>query len=451
VEKTQMKILHISNEADSLDLALTCQREGAEVSIFVHDMKFQPDIYENIMKISKTWTDKVAKADFVYFDSNDGLSPIKQAIWNQKKPAFNTCHTRKPIKICGKTIMPWEFPLATEQDRNWAHKLLEFFKIGNKMPSWQFTKVDEAAKFIKENPKAYVMKVEGAADSDLTYVGITEDGEDVLEYLTTLPMRPDIKQIKKIELEEKKKGIEIATSAYFNGKDFYARDINFEHKKFATGSELDHYEGIGFNTGEQGTVIRPVSQHRLFTETVEKMGNFLKEIDFRGQIDINGVLNDDGYWPVEFTIRPGYPASAIEVEARKMSTSEFLYSVSAGETPKIDIADAWIIGVVLCGQGYPFYADVKKSFLLPIIGVNKDNVHHLHFSHVKALDSKLYTVNSYICTATALGKDIKSAQHEVYNKLIAGIKIPNAFWRTDIGTKVSEYYLPKLEKMGYGL
>lgn len=446
-----MKVLFISREADSLDLSLRMQMEGTKVHTYVKDTTWGPDVYKGIIELSDTWSSALPKSDFAFFDSNSDLSEIKRAIWQSKKPAIGISHSRKPITICGKTVQPWDFPLATEVDRKWGHKLLEYFKIGNKMPNWEFTKIPEAVKHIKENPKAYVLKVEGSADSDLTYVGITEDGEDILKYMDTLSERPDIKGIKKIILEEKKKGIEIATSAYFNGKDFYARDINFEHKLFATGNENDNFYGLGFNTGEQGTCMRFVECHRLFTETVEKMGDFLKDIDFRGQIDINGILNDEGYWPVEFTIRVGVPAFMIEMEFER-NWSEFLYAIASGEKATVKPSNDWALGVVMCGQGYPFYEDVgsKKSFMLPVLGVTEAKLKHLHFLHVLLKGDDLYTMNAYIGCATGKGKTLENAQETVYNKLLKDIKIPGLYYRTDIGKRV-EVQMEELNRFGYGV
>lgn len=446
-----MNILFVSREADSLDLSLRMQHEGAKVATYVKDKSWGPDVYNGIINFSKTWSDKIPGSDFVFFDSNSDLSPIKRAVWESKKPAVGICHTRKPINICGKTVQPWDFPLETEVDRKWGHKLLEFFKIGNKMPFTEFKNIAEAAKFVKENPKAYVLKVEGSADSDLTYVGITDDGEDIVKYLDTLPDRKtDLKGIKNIILEEKKDGIEIATSGYFNGKDFYGKDVNFEHKLFATGNENDGFKGLGFNTGEQGTLIRLVDSHRLFTETVEKMGDFLKDIDFRGQIDINGILNFDGFWPVEFTIRTGVPAFMIEMEFER-KWSEFLFAIANGEKAVVEPDDSWTLGAVLCGQGYPFYEDVgsKKSLMLPVLGVTVEKLKHLHFLHVLLKGDDIYTMNAYIGCATGKGKTIEEARNMVYNDVLDGVKIPGLFYRTDIGKRV-ELQLEQLKGLGYG-
>ena len=445
-----MKTLFISREGDSLDLSMRMQQEGSRVATYVKDKTWGPDIYKGIINFSKTWSDKIPGADLVFFDSNCDLSPIKRAVWESKKPAIGICHTRKPITICGKTVQPWDFPLETEVDRKWGHKLLEHFKIGNPMPFWEFTNIVDAVKFIKEKPGAYVLKIEGSADSDLTYVGITEDGEDILKYIDTLPERPDLKGIKKIILEEKKTGIEIACGSYFIRMDITATDVNFEHKLYATGNENDKFKGLGSNTGEQGTLIRMADNHPLFKQTLEKMGDFLKTVDFRGQIDINTIIDKDGIWPLEFTIRTGVPAYMIEMEFER-NWSEFLTAMGSGERYEVKSDNSWALGAVLCGNGYPFYEDVgsKKSYLMPIIGVTPENLKHLHFLHVLLKGQDLYTMNAYIGCATGKGKTIEEARDSVYNKLLPAIKIPGCYYRVDIGKRV-ELQLPELEKLGYG-
>ena len=453
-----MKILVLSHRGDSLPLALRMEQEGHEISFYMACLKDSPRSYEGMLKspliTGGAWRGKLKWADFVVFDCNTGMEEMRQVVWRLDIPAFNACYPDGPITIAGKTFKPWDFLLATEEERAWGHDLLEYLKIGKQMKREEFTDVAKASEFVAKNKGQYVVKIEGNADadSDATYLGITEDGEDVVKYLATYAERAGGDKVKKIELEKKIKGIEIACGGYFNGEKFVCVDVNFEHKKFLE-------TPYSFLTGEMGTIIRLVRGHKLYDETLAKMVPFLKSIDFRGNVDINCIVNAEGLFPLEFTFgRFGYPAIYIEMEGHKKPWGEFLYACATRK----DIEDPgskeskWLIGVVIAGQGYPFYKDAgaDKMNLMPVIlgsgPEEKETMKHVQLCDICAVGPKkdIYTINAYVGCATAAGETIDDAQDKVY-AMLPKIKVPNTYYRIDIGDRVINEMV-ELEDLGYG-
>ena len=439
-----MKILVISGVRDSMPLVLRLIDEGHEVFTYVEKAKEDPEQYKGLAPQIPAWKEKLSWCDFVFFDNNHGLSAIREAVYKAGKPAFNMVFSKKDITIAGKTLKPWDFLLAMEDERAWGHSIMESFGIGKVVPRWEFTELNKAAEFIKSRPGRYVLKVEGDAPSDSTYLGICDDGEDLIKYLETYPDRAEGVKVKKVELEKFIKGIEIGCGGYFNGAAGWSGiDINFEHKKF-----LDC--PYSFLTGEQGTVIRAVRDHKLFRETLFKMTEFLKEIDFRGNIDINGVLTAAGFYPYEFTTgRPGYPAMWIEMEGRKV-WGNFVAACAYAKNLHFEVNTDWLIGVVICGKGYPFYKEVgaDKMKYMPVIIHNPEVLKHLQLLDVRAMKDGIYTTNAYVGCATAAGKTLQEAQKKVYN-MLPEIMVPNTYYRKDIGDRVSRE-MAELEKRGYG-
>lgn len=445
-----MNILIISNTIDcpSLGFRLQGLDKNNKVYYYVIEKKNrEKGSQKGIINFVDDYKNIINKMDLIIFEGNSNTDKIRKHLWSSfrnKKQIYNFAYSPKSIKIGGQEVKPYDFSIKLEKDRNWAHKLMEDLKIGNKTEHWRFTKIDEAIKFVSNNKSKYVVKVEALdMESDSTYVGICDDGEDVIKYLATYQFRENIKKLNAIDIEKKINGVEIAVSGIFNGKDWIYKQINFEHKKF-----LD--TPYSFNTGEMGTVLKPIQEHKLFSETLDKLGNILSAIDYRGHIDINGILNENGYFPLEFTPRFGVPTYCLELESIKSNILEVLTSVASKSNYNLDVDyDNWVIGTVVCGEGYPFEdIDYKKMKLLPVIDLDKV-INNFHMFDICKIGSDYYTTGGYVGVMVAKGKDICEARELLYNKLLMDIKIPKTYWRDDIGVKVKNEYLEKLTNLGY--
>src|SRR4029077_12110877 len=186
-------------------------------------------------------------------------------------------------------------------------------------------------------------------------------------------------------------------------------NVNFEHKKVATGR---HGKGLGFNCGEQGTLMfydqRPMMQVRLFRETLAKLQPILEAIDFRGQIDVNCIVNEKGIFPLELTPRLGYPSSYIEPELQITPWSELFYAIASGRSINNKVKAGWGVGVVLCGEGYPFWDEgYERSAGLPFFGLNAETIEHFHPYDLQVKNDKILLTGSYVGAVTAQGRSLE--------------------------------------------
>jgi phosphoribosylamine--glycine ligase len=382
--------------------------------------------------------DYALTADLTVLDDT-GMPDICEALDRKGIPTFGRGHSSKKFRLNEFSFNSYEVQDTLESERGFGHALMEKVNLGSRFETIEFYSLGEAVQHLEEHKVPHVIKPEiHGVGAEKTYVSELPNGEDGKLWLETLPLRPEAGKIKKVLLEEKIQGIEVACSAFFNGDSFiYPININFEHKKIATG-------GLGFNTGEMGTVMyydpRPISQVRLFTETLAKLSGFLKTVDYRGQIDINCIVNKDGIFPLEFTPRFGYPSSYIESELQITPWSELLYKVANKENFINEVSWDWGLGVVLVGEGFPFWDEGKKRmFGLPIYGVTTSNLPHIHFCDVMLMNDKLFTTGCYPLIATSKAGNLYDAQDLIYSKLVKDIFFPSMYYRIDIGSKTVEY------------
>lgn len=438
-----MKILFVSKESGAGDLALRLAMEGHDVKYHVVE-KDESTNLDGLIEKEKNWRKGVGWCDYAVLDDT-GMEDISSFILKAKKPAFGMAYSDG--NFSGKDIVASKFATTLEKDRSFSHEIMEKLKIGKPIESLQFSDIAQAIEHLKNHKVPHVIKPEvQGSGSEKTYVGHYDDNSDAIGWLETLPERPNAGKIKKIEVEERKKGVEVAASSWFNGKDFIGPpNINFEHKRIATGE-------LGFNTGEMGTAMFYGEEgNKLWKETVGKMGKFLSDFDYRGQIDVNTIVNEEGVWPLEFTPRLGYPSSYIEQEIHDSPWGEFLHDIATGKKTSAKFSTDWAIGVLLVGEGYPFWDEgCERSGGLLVQGLTPKNIDNLHLYHVRHEKERFMTSGCLPLVATSRGKTIAEAQSNVYNNVIPQVFFPGMFYRIDIGDRCKQD-LAKLKSYGYDM
>src|SRR5262249_4163623 len=125
-----------------------------------------------------------------------------------------------------------------------------------------FTSFDAAVEYVMANPARYVIKPSGEAQNSkrLLFVGEEDDGHDVIQVLGDYKAAWS-HRIKEFQLQRRIMGVEVATGAFFNGREFvYPINVNFEHKKLFPGD-------IGPSTGEMGTSMFWSEPNKIFNAT----------------------------------------------------------------------------------------------------------------------------------------------------------------------------------------
>ena len=223
-------------------------------------------------------------------------------------------------------------------------------------------------------------------------------------------------------------------------------------------------DDLGVATGEQGTILRYTEVSKLAECVLDPLEDLLHGIGYSGYIDVNCIITDDGKpWPLEFTMRPGWPLFQIQQAVHRGDPVEWMLDMLDGKDsfrPSKDIA----CGVVVSMPDYPYSRLTKKECSgYPLFGIEEEDlIENIHASEiqkgkapmmvegeVKLNQEQYVTAGDYICTVSGTGKTVKEATDATYKRIKRKIDIPNStMWRTDIGNRL-EKQLPELHSMGY--
>lgn len=425
-----MKILFLSRYGEGADIAFRMILDGHKVRLWIEEDKYRDNADGLVPKVAD-WRPSVAWADLSVFDYNSaGLA----AIWQQ---------IHKQVPCFGGS----SFGHRLEDDRAFGRAVME--KIGLPvLPAKSFKSLKEAHAHLKATPGPHVVKPSGKkVEKHHLIVGDREDNSDALAQIERL-----IDQglpVDAVEVEERRRGVEVGLSGWFNGLDWVGPAcINFEHKRSHEGEK-------GYLTGEMGTLARYVEDPDLplFRDTLDKVKPVLRAANYRGQIDLNMIVgrNDKGerfIAPLEWTPRLGYPAWALEDELHVTPWADLFLACATGKNLNLQVRYEWAVGVVLAAFGFPFYDQVAKiSAGLVVEGLSEHNLDHVHPMNLKLNKRGKFCVSTgdgYVLVATGRGESVYDAKRRAYDALDA-LKLPNGFSRRDIGEKINTWQLEDLE------
>ncbi len=434
-----MKILIIDTGGTSLDFALRCEAHGHFVKVFIKDLKdgTRSTVGSGLIDRVSDWESHVRWADLIFCTDNVAYIHALERYRKQGYP------------IIGPSIETNRW----EQDREHGAAIME--KAGIKtIPSQKFKSYDDAIKHVISTNKRYVSKPVGDGDKALSYV--SKSPADLVFMLQKWKKTNAYKG--EFILQEFHKGIEMAVGGWF-GKNGFSKYWceNWEFKKFMN-------DDLGVATGEQGTIISYQEESLLADKVLKPLEDFLHAHGYTGYIDVNCIIDSYGTpWPLEFTMRPGWPLFQIQQALHKGDPVEFMYDLLEGRDT-LSVKEGVACGVVISMPDYP-YGKKKQDELsgYPLFGVTEeDAVKNIHLSEVKLgkapamvngkvkLDVPLYvTAGSYIMTVSGVGDTVEEARTKTYNTIKKKVEIPNSImYRTDIGCRL-EKQLDELHDMGY--
>lgn len=311
---------------------------------------------------------------------------------------------------------------------------------------------EEAIDLVSKTGVGYAMKPWGG-DADKSMTCVAKDANEAIYTLTKWKESGKFKG--QLMLQELVEGVEMSISGWFGRGGWSAvMEEAFEHKKFMN-------DDLGENTGEMGTVIRHVPRSKLFDIVLEPLTDYFHMCDFVGDASVNCIIDKSGTpWPLEFTMRLGWPDFCIRQEVIKGDPIEWMSDLLEGrDTFKVstDIA----VGVVMTHGDFPKGKDPPGTHCgAPIFGVTTDNYGHLHFQQMergkaplltggKVKQTSMYlTGGTYVMVVTGSGKSVQKAAAAAY-ETVGEIWWPgNVMYRTDIGKRL-EKDLPLVQKHGY--
>jgi phosphoribosylamine--glycine ligase len=415
--KRPKKFLFVSDEALNGDLAWQVAREGHRVKMYCRD-RADADAFEGFVERVTTWKPWIKWADVIVFDDENFGREADRLRKRGRAVVGGSAYTDK-----------------LEKDREFGQEEMKKHGI-NTLPSWQFDDYDEAIAFIKRKRTRYVFKPSGHVGSeakDLIFIGQYDDASDLLEHLDN---NKDVlvKKAKTFLLQKYVSGVEIAVGAFFNGKKFiHPINVNFEHKRLFPGD-------IGPFTGEMGTLMYWSPPNTLFKQTLGRMAPSLKKAGYVGYVDINCIVNGNGVYPLEFTSRFGYPTIQIQSEGIKMPAATWLYLLAKGVTFELNCKKGFQVGVVILCPLYFGWADrsprlIKSYKNLAVSFVDPDDLRGVHLGDVK-MDRdgvwRIAGISGWLLVITGHGQTVEEARAVAY-KRVKNVKVPNMFYRTDIG------------------
>jgi phosphoribosylamine--glycine ligase len=330
-----------------------------------------------------------------------------------------------------------------ENDRAYGQRLLGElgFPAGH---VWQFDDVAAADAFIAAHPARYVLKFSGSdhASSD-NYVGRMADGRDVQAMLRQRRRLADAGFI----LMEFIDGVEMGIGAYFNGERFLAPTcLDWEHKRFFAGD-------LGELTGEMGTVATYDRSARFFDMTLRKLEPQLRGKGHVGYINLNTIVNERGIWPLEFTCRFGYPGFAVLEPLQDIGWGALFRAMLDQSTDRLPTHPGFSVGVVVTTPPFPYSRkQVDEPVGLPVLfdrPLDAEDDRHIHYGELGLADGALVTSGLYGWTmvVTGVAPTIAEARSAAYRRARRAI-IPNARYRLDIGQRLIDRDLGRVERLG---
>lgn len=428
--------MELEDAGCGLDFVLRCVTAGHAVRYFIpkERNRLVGNGFKGIEYIDN-WAGSVKWADLIFATGNDDYMPRMDFFRKNGAMFFGPSKASADLEI--------------ERQKG-----MEFFEDhGIECPNYEtFESLDEAIAYQKKSSDRHVFKTLGSEeDKSLSYCG-----------KTPADMVARMERWKKIGmtlkgpcmLQEFIGGSEFAVSSWL-GKDGWigAPNENFEHKKMMSGN-------CGPNCGEAGTVMKYTTSSKLFDEVLAPLEDDLIKLGHLGDVDVNCIIDEKGKaWPLEFTMRPGWPAFNIMMATHKGDPAQWMLDACKGED-SLSVSTAIATGIVFAQPDYPYSQLTKKETLdIPVYGVTDKNRRFIAPQSIKL--AKLPTMKGgkvveeemwascgdYLLVATGTGKSVKAACERAYGT-IKELHVPDSMWRDDVGEGLKDT-IPKLQKHGY--
>ena len=319
------RILVLSQGADGIGLVLRLKAEGHDARVWVRETELE-DRGRGLVEHAEepTWGELVV-ADCT------GLGALCDKL------------VEHGAKVVGGSSLADKL----ETDREYASEVMQACGI-SQPESKSFTDWESAIQFITESDARLVFKPEGSLSGVIPSYCPSSNKEllEGIEHFRTL-----IGQSETIfTLQEFIEGTCVSTEGWFDGEKFLEPfNHTIERKHFLNGD-------IGPSGGCTGNLVWPVAgDSPIVQATVLRLTDFLREHQYRGAIDVNAVVNDEGVYALEFTPRFGYDAFPTYLHGLYTGNfGELLMQMAIGEAPKtMEVADRFAAGVRLSIPPWP--------------------------------------------------------------------------------------------------
>lgn len=420
-----------------LDFAMRCQDDGHAVKWFFkrdeRSMNYGKGIIDDIVNDWRPW---MKWADLVVLADNT-IYLRELDVWRKKGV---------PIVGATREAAAWELDRQLGQD--------VFKKRGIKVPDCkEFYDYNDALAYVHKECRAFVCKPSyDEADKSLSYVS-----KSPADMVWMLEKWKKAKRHKgNFILQEKVSGCEMAVGGWFGPHGFNEGWCeNWEFKSLMAGDR-------GPNVGEMGTVLRFVRNSKLADKVLKPLEEALEKLDYCGYVDVNCIIDDKGVpYPLEFTMRMGWPTFNIQQALIKGDHAEWLASLCEGRDNKSFALNTVATGVVMALPEFPYgKTPMDKVTGVPIYDLTESMMPNVHLCeamrqsvpmdvHQKVVTMEQYvTAGDYVLVASGVGPSVQTSRAKAYQTL-EKIRLPaSPFWRPDIGSRLKKQ-LPMVQMHGY--
>lgn len=402
-----MKFLIISEGGDGIGLATRLKAEGNDVRMWIRDTEVEHRGEGFVEKAKDSVWGEIVVADCT------GAGALLD-------------HMRGDgSRVVGGSAIADKL----ESDRRFATEVM--VRHGIQTPqSKHFDSWDDAIEFVKgvENSVRFVFKPEGSL-SGIVPSQVTKNNQELvenIEHFKTLvgSDKPEF------TLQEFIEGTAISTEGWFDG-DKWLLPFNhtIERKQLMVGD-------IGPSGGCTGNVVWPCGDDDwIVREGLFKIEEFLREVQYKGAIDLNSVVNEEGVFGLEFTPRFGY--DAFPTFLFSLYSGDFgglLYELARGDADELmRVRDGFGAGVRLSIPPWPcekYHAEEG----VPLRGLHREDLSSFFYPYdVKERDGKFVTSGGYgiVGVCNGYGDSIGHAFAQAYQRL-SKIKVFDGQYRTDL-------------------
>ncbi len=429
-----MKVLILDLGGTAVDFAMRCQWAGHEVKLYLGVRKHL-NIGKGLVTRVSDWKAHMKWADLILMTDINKYVDDLEWYFENKYPILGTNKGSMQLELI----------------RDFGQSIMDSCGLLT-IPFQKFDDCDTAIKYVmKRQDSRFVSKPCGDGGTSMSYV--SKSAADMVYMLQRWKKANALKQ--PFIIQDFIGGIEMGIGGWFGPHGFNeAIEENFEHKKLMNGN-------IGVNTGEMGTAMKYTYESSLFDATLKKCENALQALNFRGNVDINIMIDKDGnLWPMEWTMRLGWPAFYLQNSLHRGDPVEWMLDLLEGRD-SLKVRPDHCIGVVMTIPDFPYsHLTGKEVEGVPIYGINNENIKDIHLAEVmagsapcmdgdKVVEKELFVAaGDYLLTVVGRGASVEQAREKAY-KTVKEIEIPNSpMYRTDIGKRLEDE-LPKLQKVGF--
>jgi len=411
-----MKVLIVSNDGLATALAWQLRQEGHSVVFYIGKPECQ-DILDGVVEKTNDWEAVKDECDLIIFDDT-GFGARADEL---KEDGYQVVGASA---LCDRL----------EKERDFGVEFAK--KTICKLPETkQFNNFDDAIKFVSDSKSRWVIKFNGEAGNhkDLLYISQRKDNKDLIRLMEHYKRNwhsklGDVDFV----LQQVIDGVEVGVSACFNGEGFVLPYyIDHEYKRALAGD-------VGVFTGQEGEIMIWSSEYgrKLFDGTLKRIEDDLRKVGYVGMFNINGIINDEGYWFLEWTPRFGYNSQAIEIEALKYAGHKYVNWIYEYNLKHMEGVIS--MGVVVSVPPYPHgnedvYEQLGKN--LPLIA---DGVSGFYPHDLKWAGDGWITAGSagYCCTVATANKlvNYRRIADKCYEE-IDKIVLPKMQYRNDCGVQ----------------